>query len=270
MLTRKDVESKGLVDGKDYLNIGGVRYQVGESFYQGDKKITVKSIIDPHHFNSHDNSCWHTGMFYDYKCIHGKNMKPLEFDERAERAAEIRLRGKQVYQADVFILHDGKKLEDLGECLFRYVHKSYRYLTEINDNQYYRGSSLCEAISQAFGKQSSEVMFALQDWGESGENIGSILLDDNCKKIRYEGFDHTVICSGKEEGTGENVTLLKRHCEPAQQFALVRYLKPLSNGEYIGDTVCEDTNFNDAADTFYEYTGRTVERALKIESEAEL
>jgi len=72
------------------------------------------------------------------------------------------------------------------------------------------------------------------------------------------------------EGTNDMVTLLKRHCEPAQQFALVRYLKPLSNGEYIGDTVWEDTDFIDAAETFYEYTGRTVERAVKNESEAEL
>ncbi len=264
MLTRKEVESKGLIDGKDYLYIGGVRYQVGESFYQGDKKITVKSIIDSHHFNSHDNSCWHTGMFYDYKCIHGKNMKPLEYDERAERAAENRLRGKQIYNTDIYVLHDGKRLEEVGECLFRYLHKSCNYLTEINDNQYFRGNYLCASLSQAFGKQSSEVMFVLQDWGESGENIGSILLDDNCKIIKYEGFDHTVICSGKTEETNETVTLLKRHCEPAQQFALVRYLKQLSSGEYIGDTVWEDKNFNDAANTFYEYTGRSVERALEI------
>lgn len=270
MLTRKDVENKGLIDGKDYLYIGGVRYQVCDSFYRGDKKVIVKSIIDPHHFNSNSNSCWHTGMFDDYKCIHGKNMKPLEYDEQAERAAEKRLRNKQVYLADIFILRGEKRIEDVGECLFRYIHKTGRYITEINDNQYYRGSSLREAISEAFGKQSSEVMFALQNWGISGENGGSILLDDNCKKIKYEGFDHTVICSGKTEETHETVTLLKRHCEPAQQFALVRYPKQIDNGEYIGETVWEDTNFNAAANTFYEHTGRSVERALKIESEAEL
>lgn len=134
----------------------------------------------------------------------------------------------------------------------------------------YRDSSLCGVASQAFGKLSSEVMFSLQDWGVSGEECKSILLDDNCKTIDYEGFKHTVVCSGKMEGTNDTVTLLKRHCEPAQQFALVRYLKPLSNGEYIGDTVWEDTDFIDAAETFYEYTGRTVERAVKNESEAEL
>lgn len=269
MLTRKEVERRGLQDGKDYLYIGGVRYQVGESFYRDEKKITVKSIIDSHHFNSNDNSCWHTGMFYDYKCLHGKNMKPLEHDEKAERAVENRLCGKQLYQADVYILHDGKKLEKLGECLFRYVHKSYSFLTEIDDDKYYKSRSLYEVISQTFGRQSAEVMFALQDWGVSGKNIGSILLDDNCEKIRYEGFEHTVVCSGKAEGTNDTVTLLKRHCEPAQQFALVRYLKPLENGEYIGDTVWEDTNFNDAANTFYEYTGRSVESALN-KSEMEM
>lgn len=270
MLTRKEIENKGLIDGKDYLYIGGVRYQVGESFYRGEKKITVKSIIDPHHFNSNDNSCWHTGMFDDFKCLHGKNMQPLEYDERKERDVENRLLSKQVFFTDIYILHDGKKLENVGECLFRYVRKSHCYLTEINDNQFYRGSSLCASISQAFGKQSSEVMFALQDWGVSGENIGSLLLDDNCKKIRYEGFDHTLICTGKEEGTGEKITLLKRHSEPAQQFVFVRYLKQLSSGEYIGDSIWEDTNFGDAANTFYEYTGRDVERAVKLENEAEL
>lgn len=88
MLTRKEVESKGLIDGKDYLSIGGVRYQVGESFYQGDKKITVKSIIDPHHFNSHDNSCWHTGMFYDYNMFgeRGRNRRKSNAVETPLRA----------------------------------------------------------------------------------------------------------------------------------------------------------------------------------------
>ncbi len=270
MLTRKEVEKRGLKEGKDYLYIGGVRYQVGDKFYRDDMEVVVKTIIDQTHFESERGSCWHTGMFDDYKCLHGKHMKPLEYDDRAMRNAEIRLRNKQIYNPDVYILHDGKKLEEVGECLFRYLHKTSRYISEINDNQIYRESSLCAAISHAFGKQSAEVMFALQNWGESGENAGSLLLDDNCEKIKYEGFEHTVVCSGKMEGTNDMVTLLKRHCEPAQQFALVRYLKQLESGEYIGDTVWEDINFNDAANTFYEYTGRSVERALKIESESEL
>ena len=270
MLTRKEVELNGLKDGKDYIYLGDVRYQVGDKFYHDGMEVVIASIIDSAHFMSEKGNCWHTGMFYDKKCEHGRNMKPLEYSDRAVRDAEIRLRNKQFFNPNIFILRDGEKLEEVGECLFRYVHKSSRYITEINDNQMYKDSSLCSVVSQAFGKLSSEVMFTLQDWGVSGEGCKSILLDDNCKTISYEGFKHTVVCSGKMEGTNDTVTLLKRHCEPAQQFALVRYLKCLSNGEYIGDTVWEDTDFFDAAETFYEYTGRTVERAVKNESEAEL
>lgn len=270
MLTRREIKERQLKEGKDYLYIGGVRYQSGDSFNHGIRTVTVKTIIDSYHFNSSDGCCWHTGMFHDYKCTHNTNMKPLEYDERAEDAIERRLRDKQIYLTNIFILHDGKNLENVGECLCRYVHKSSQYLTEINDNQCYRSNSFYASLSQAFGKNFLEVMFVLQNWGVSGKTCDSILIDDNCKKIKYEGFDHTVVCSGKMQGSNEIVTLLKRHAEPAQQFVLVGCLQELESGEYIGNNFCEDIDFSDAANSFYEYTGRSVERALKSEKEAEL
>ncbi|MCM1360238.1 MAG: hypothetical protein NC183_06970 [Corallococcus sp.] len=270
MLTRKEVEERNLTEGKDFVYMGRVRYQVGDSFFRGDKKIGIKQIIDPVHFLSDDYSCWHTYMFHDFKCRHGKNMIPLEYNGIYYDDAEERLQTKQVFTTDVFVLNKNKKIEHKGNCIIRFSPESNDYILEIGENETYKSNALCGVLSEAFGEQSNEMLYVLQDWGVSGEMPQEVLLDDNCKKIKYEGFDHTLICSGKMENTNDTVTLLKRHCEPAQQFVLVRYLKPLESGEYIGDNVWEDTNFNDAANTFNEYTGRSVEWALKHESEAEL
>ena len=57
MLTRKEVEQRGLKEGKDYLYLGDVRYQVGEKFYHDGMEVVIASIIDSAHFMSEKGNC---------------------------------------------------------------------------------------------------------------------------------------------------------------------------------------------------------------------
>ena len=70
MLTRQEVNKKGLIDGKDFMYMGGRIYQAGDRFLKNNKEVTVKEIIDQTHFFDEHSSCWHTYMFYDYRCRH--------------------------------------------------------------------------------------------------------------------------------------------------------------------------------------------------------
>jgi hypothetical protein len=70
MLTLKEAENKGLKYGTDFVVMGNIAYKTGDRFLEGDKEITVGKIIDQVHFLNQYNECWHTGMFYDYRCRH--------------------------------------------------------------------------------------------------------------------------------------------------------------------------------------------------------
>ena len=64
MLTRKEIEKKGLRDGKDYIYLGDVRYREGDKFERNGKEVGVRKIIDDYHFIASNGESWHTGMFY--------------------------------------------------------------------------------------------------------------------------------------------------------------------------------------------------------------
>ena len=74
MPTQKEAEKKGLINGKDYINFGGVLYQAGDKFLKGSisggKEIEIGAIADETHFSDHTGYLWHTGMFDDYRCRH--------------------------------------------------------------------------------------------------------------------------------------------------------------------------------------------------------
>lgn len=271
MLTRKEVEEKKLVEGKDFVYMGRVRYQVGDSFFRGNKKIGIKQIIDPVHFLSDDCSCWHTYMFHDFKCRHGKNMIPLEYNSNHYDDAEERLQANQVFTTDVFVLNKNKKIEHKGICLVRFSPETYNYILEIGENETYKSNALCGVLSEAFGDQQNEMLYVLQDWGVSGEKPQEVLLDDNCKTIKYAGIENTTMCSARlKTDSSVNVTLMKKHCSPAQTFILVGNIHPEADGTHEGNELWESLGFYDAKEAFAEFTGKTVEQAIKYESEAEL
>ena len=263
MLTQKEVEEKELQNGKDYLYLSGVRYREGEKFLRGDKEITIKKIVDQCHFLAGDNSCWHTEMFYDYKCLHGKNMIPLEYNSRSFNLAEQRLRAQQVFCPTIKILHGSSRIEKKGFCMIRYMSENCQYEAAVGDKIRYRSGSLFDVLHKAFGKQTMEVAYALQDWGESGEMPQELLLDDNCKTIVFAGIDNTEVCSGRlADDPKSRVTLLKKHCEPSHHYVFVRDLTPQEDGAFFGDELEEAETFGDAEELYNEFTGRSIEQSL--------
>ena len=46
MLTRKEIEQKGLQAGKDYIYLGDVGYREGDKFERNGKEVGVRKIID--------------------------------------------------------------------------------------------------------------------------------------------------------------------------------------------------------------------------------
>lgn len=271
MLTRNEIEEKKLVEGKDFVYIGRVRYQVGDSFYRGNKKIGIKEIIDPVHFLSDDYSCWHTYMFHDFKCRHGKNMIPLEFNSNNYDDAEERLQANQVFTTDIFEFNKNKKIEHKGKCLIRFSPETNNYILEIGENNMYISNALCSVLNEAFGNQYNEMLYVLQDWGVSGENPQEVLLDDNCKTIKYKSIENTAICSARlKTDSSVNVTLMKKHCSPAQTFILVGNIHLETDGAHEGNELWESLGFYDAKEAFVEFTDKTIEQAFKLVSEAEL
>ncbi|MBQ3495219.1 MAG: hypothetical protein IJN78_00155 [Clostridia bacterium] len=252
MLTAKEVREKKLQDGKDFIFLGKVRYQEGESFKRKDKDITVKKIIDPHHFITNNGESWHTGMFNDFNCIHGKNMIPLEYNESSFRCAVLRLTSKQVFNPDVTVLRADGKFDELGECMIRYDKNKGTFSIETLDYEE-KNNNLFMGVQNVFGHGTMEVIYALQEWGESGEQPIEILIDDeNCTTVKYEGVPHTVVEQGLycDSPESDTLTLLKRHSSPSQNFVIVKNLKE-QNGEYVGETLSEEENFTTGLDVFY-------------------
>ncbi len=120
MLTRQEAESQKLIDGKDFMWMGGALYQTGDRFLKGstngDKEITVKEILDQTHFFDQGNYCWHIGMFDDYRCRHcpelndpslapNPNKTPFEVlqanvaaGRKAFKDAELKKCGEEIYE----------------------------------------------------------------------------------------------------------------------------------------------------------------------------
>ena len=259
MLTRKEVDKNRLKEGKDYINLGKVRYREGDSFIFNDKELSVRHIIDSHHFLATHGECWHTGMFYDLNCRHGHNMIPLEFDERMFEKAEERLRNRQIFNTELFILKD-EKIEGIGTFIARYncLEKDYRAEGEGVTSRNFL--SLQTAIGLIYPKYVEELRCIVQEWGISGESFRGVLLDDDNKKIIYDSFEHTPVCCGKLLEDDCTVTVLKRHCSPAQRFSFVKDFTVRKNGECIGTTIDELPDFLDVVEYFEEITGLPIEK----------
>ncbi len=254
MLTDREAREKNLQDGKDYIFLGSVRYQKGESFKHRDRDVTVTKIIDPHHFIANGGESWHTGMFLDNDCTHGKNMIPLEFNSKQLRNALVRMSCKQVFNPDISVLREDGQIENLGECMIRYNKNEGLYVVETKDREE-KHESPFTAVQNVFGHGGMEVIYSLQDWGESGEVPQEILIDDeNCTEVRYEGIPHTVVekALDSENPKTDTVTLLKRHCSPAQTYVLVRNLQE-ENGGYVGENITEEDNFLSGLEAFYDH-----------------
>ncbi len=263
MLTSKEVQEKNLIDGKDFVYMGRVRYQVGDSFFRGNKQIGIRQIIDPVHFLSDDYSCWHTYMFHDFKCRHGKNMIPLEFNSNHYDDAEERLQAKQVFITDISVLKKNKKIEHRGNCLIRFSPELHNFILQVGENEKYQSNALCGVLSETFGDQTNEMLYVLQDWGVSGEIPQEVLLDDDCKNIKYAGIENTTLCSARlKTDPSVKVTLMKKHCSPAQTFILVGNVRTKADGSCSGNELWESLGFFDAKEAFEEFTGTTVEQAF--------
>ena len=64
MLTRKEIEQKGLQEGKDYIYLGDVRDREGDKFERNGKEVGVRKIIDDYHCIATNEERGNTGMFY--------------------------------------------------------------------------------------------------------------------------------------------------------------------------------------------------------------
>jgi len=258
MLTRKEVEKKGLKDGKDYIYLGNVRYREGDSFIFNDKELSVRRIIDSYHFIATHGECWHTGMFDNLRCLHGHNMIPLEYNERMFEKAEERLRHNQIFRTEVYAIQNGN-LQRKGIFQAEYDPEEHDYRAEIIGSIPRNSLSLYAAIGLSCPQYAEELRCIVQEWGVGGESLHSILLDDGNERILYDGFEHTPVCCGKSLTDGSNITVLKRYCSPAQHFSFIRNFTADRNGEYSGEIADEVRDFMDAADFFEQLTGISVD-----------
>ena len=258
MLTKKEVEQKGLQEGKDYIYLGKVRYREGDRFICKEEELSVRRIIDSHHFIATHGESWHTGMFDDLNCCYGHNMIPLEFNERMFEKAEERLRHHQIFHTELFVLQDGK-IQEEGTFLARYNHNHDDYRAEIDGKISRDFCSLQAAIGLLCPEYAEELRCIVQEWGVSGEEMRGILLDNGKERILYEGIEHTPVAFGKVQNEGTTIAVLKRICSPAQHYSFVRNFSMKESGEYGGETMDELSDFIDVAEWFEEITGKAIQ-----------
>lgn len=154
MLTRKEIEKKGLRDGKDYIYLGDVRYREGDKFERNGKEVGVRKIIDDYHFIASNGESWHTGMFYEQGCSHGRDMIPLEFDPRMFDKAEERLKNHQIYHTEVYAMKDGR-IEHNGTLIARYDSRHNDFRAELG-----------EEISRSFLSLEASLALICPDYAE--------------------------------------------------------------------------------------------------------
>ena len=86
-----------------------------------------------------------------------------------------------------------------------------------------------------------------------------VLLDDGNERILYDGFEHTPVFFGKSLADGSNITVLKRHCFPAQRFSFVKDFTVWKNNECTGTTIDEMPDFLDTVEYFESLTGLPIQ-----------
>lgn len=260
MLTRKEVEQKGLQEGKDYIYLGDVRYRVGDKFERNGKEVGVRKIIDDYHFIASNGESWHTGMFYEQGCSHGRDMVPLEFNPRMFDKAEERLKNHQIYHTEVYAMKDGR-IEHKGTLIARYDSRHNDFRAELGEEISRSFLSLEASLALICPDYAEELRCIVQEWGVTGEDKQGILLDDGNTHIVYDGAEYIPVACGKTSVDLHSIAVLKKMCSPAQQFVFVQDFVKRENGEYCGDIIEEMVDFLDAAELFEGLTGRRIEEA---------
>lgn len=258
MLTKKVVEQKGLQEGKDYIYLGDVRYREGDKFERNGKEIGVRKIIDDCHFIASNGESWHTGMFYDQGCRHGRNMIPLEFNPRMFDRAEERLKNNQIYHTEIYTIQDGR-IEHEGALIARYDRRHNDFRAELGDKISRSYLSLEASLALICPEYFEELRCIVQEWGVGGEGMRGVLLDNGKERILYDGIEHTPVAFGKIQNEGGTIAVLKRICSPAQRYSFVRDLSIKESGEYGGETMDEISDFIDATEWFEEITGKAIQ-----------
>lgn len=69
-----EVATKKLKEGRDYIRLGDKLYQKGDRFLEGDKIVTIRSILDKCHFFDEELYMWHTSMFSSRHCTHNEKL----------------------------------------------------------------------------------------------------------------------------------------------------------------------------------------------------
>ncbi len=251
---------KGLRDGKDYIYLGDVRYREGDKFERNGKEVGVRKIIDDYHFIASNGESWHTGMFYEQGCSHGRDMIPLEFDPRMFDKAEERLKNHQIYHTEVYAMKDGR-IEHNGTLIARYDSRHNDFRAELGEEISRSFLSLEASLALICPDYAEELRCIVQEWGVTGEDKQGILLDDGNTHIVYDGAECVPVACGKTSVDLHPVAVLKKMCSPAQQFVFVQDFVKRENGEYCGDIIEETADFLDAAELFEGLTGRRIEEA---------
>lgn len=269
MVTREEIEAKGLKNGSDYLTMAKVRYKVGDKFYIGDREASVKKIIDEVHFLSDRNECLHTFMFHTSHWRHGKNMIPLELDYDAIEKAERRIQNGEDFHTEIVVANGRDKTCYKENLRIYYDREKDKFVKRegLTDERAY--SNLVQALSTYSGNNrdgDDELFFVLQDWGETGENHKETLIAKDYETVNYDGIDNDLLLTAplKSDRT-QKVSLLKKHCAPSQSFVLVKNLhKDFESGDVLGETVWEANDFKEISDVMVD-----IAEAAKKEAEAE-
>lgn len=268
MVTREEIESKGMKNGRDYLIMAKVRYKVGDKFYIGDREASVKKIIDEVHFLSDRNECLHTFMFNTSHWQHGKNMIPLEMNYEALEKAENRMRNGEVFQTEIVRTNNMNKYTCFNENLYIYFDRETNafvmreYLTQES-----RYDNLLGALRVYTGNTwngNKELYFVIQDWGETGKSHEQTLVTENYDAILYEGIENDLILTGQRKGSKtDKISLMKKHCAPSQSFLIVKNLHNDCEG-YVGETIYEANDFKEISNVML-----NIAEAQRKEVEAE-
>lgn len=223
-------------------------------------EVGVRKIIDDYHFIASNGESWHTGMFYEQGCSHGRDMIPLEFNPRMFDKAEERLKNHQIYHTEVYTMKDGH-IEHKGTLIARYDSRHNDFRADLGEEISRSFLSLEASLALICPDYAEELRCIVQEWGVTGEDKQGILLDDGNTHIVYDGAEYIPVACGKTSVDLRSVAVLKKMCSPAQQFVFVQDFVKRENGEYCGDIIEKTVDFLDAAELFEGLTGRRIEEA---------
>ena len=140
---------------------------------------------------------WHTGMFYEQGCSHGRDMVPLEFKTpRMFDKAEERLKNHQIYHTEVYAMKDGR-IEHKGTLIARYDSRHNDFRADLGEEISRSFLSLEASLALICPDYAEELRCIVQEWGVTGEDKQGILLDDGNTHIVYDGAEYIPVACGK-------------------------------------------------------------------------